>query len=93
MTTALPSLRKAAANAPKYVLLIEGAGYLASTQGLSGINFTPYLELAMQYSIGFDNPKIKLGIWNAAAKKMFNNSGVKFEAVEAAGCPDKLNNC
>lgn len=63
------SLRKQAQAAPKYVLCIETFGYLANTQNLTGIIFTDYLELAMPFSIGFDNPKDKLSIWNAELQR------------------------
>jgi len=74
------SLRKQAELAPKFVLFIDGPGYLAEKQGLTGVNFTPELELAMKYSIGFDDAEQKLSIWNVAAKRLFN-SDVKFEAI------------
>lgn len=73
------SLRKQAELAPKYVLFIDGAGYLSNKQGLTGINFTDKVENAEKFSVGFDNEDMKLGIWNAAAKRMFNNADVKFE--------------
>jgi hypothetical protein len=65
--------------APKYVLFIEGAGYLSDTQRLTGINFTQDINKAQKFAVGFDNPEMKTGIWNAAAKRMFNNPDVKFE--------------
>lgn len=74
------SLRKQAELAPKFVLFIDGPSYLAEKQGLTGVNFTPELELAMKYSIGFDDAEQKLSIWNAEAKRLFN-SDVKFEAI------------
>lgn len=67
-------------NAPKFGLFIEGAGWLANTQFMNGIVFTDSQDLAMQFSEGFDDPVIKLGIWNAEAKKMFN-CDIKFEPV------------
>ena len=74
------SLRKQALLAPKYVLFIDGPGYLADKQNLTGVIFTEELELARKFSIGFDNPVDKLAIWNAEAKRLFN-SDVKFEAI------------
>ena len=75
------SLRKQAQMAPKYVLYIETLGFLANRQGLTGIIFTNSVELAMEYSIGFDDPETKLGIWNAELKRK-GWAGFKFEAVE-----------
>jgi hypothetical protein len=43
--------------------------------------FTDDLKHAMLYAVGFDNPEIKLGIWNAEAKKLFNTGEVKFELI------------
>lgn len=79
-TPIIKSLQKEANAAPKYVLLIEGLGYLAAKQNQTGVIFTPELELAMQYTEGFDNPEIKLGIWNAQVKRTLG-SDIKFEAV------------
>lgn len=73
--------KKAIAIAPKFVLHITGAGYLSNHQGLTGVNFTHDLQDAEQYAVGFDDPKQKLEIWNAAAKRMFNNAAVQFEIV------------
>lgn len=42
---------------------------------------TDDLKHAMLYAVGFDNPEIKLGIWNAEAKKLFNTDEVKFELI------------
>jgi len=67
--------------APKYTLQIEGAGYLANEQGLSGIKFTNDIKKARQFAVGFDNPVDKAGIWNTEAKRMFNNSAVTFNIV------------
>lgn len=80
MKPTIKTLQEEVANAPKYVLLIEGLGYLAAKQNQTGVIFTPELELAMQYAEGFDNPEMKLGIWNAQAKRTFG-SDIKFEAV------------
>lgn len=77
----MASLKKQIQEAPKYVLYIEGAGYLADNQNLTGIIFTDELKNAMLYAVGFDNPEIKLGIWNAEAKKLFNTGEVKFELI------------
>jgi len=79
--TNLSQLRKLANAAPKYTLFIEGAGYLYENQNLTGIVFTTDKSKAIKYAVGFDNPDIKTGIWNAEAKKMFNNSNVKFQIV------------
>lgn len=75
------SRKQQIAAAPKYGLYIEGAGWLANKQQLSGIVFTQDKELAQQFAEGFDNPSDKLAIWNAEAKRMFNNAVIKFEAV------------
>lgn len=77
----MASIKKQINEAPKYVLYIEGAGYLSENQNLTGINFTDDLKHAMLYAVGFDNPEIKLGIWNAEAKKLFNTGEVKFELI------------
>ena len=77
----MASLKKQIDEAPKYVLYIEGAGYLADNQNLTGIIFTDDLKNAMLYAVGFDNPEIKLGIWNAEAKKLFNTGEEKFELI------------
>ena len=75
------SLRKQAALAPKYVLFIDGAGYLASEQELSGINFSDDVNGARQFSVGFDDPNQKEGIWSATARRFFNNPEIKFEII------------
>jgi hypothetical protein len=77
----MASLKKQIKEAPKYVLYIEGAGYLADNQNLTGIIFTDDVKYARLYAVGFDNPEIKLGIWNAEAKKLFNTEEVKFELI------------
>ncbi len=76
------SLRKQAQLAPKYVLKMDGAGYLADEQKLSGVNFTDKVEDAMKFSIGFDNPELKTGIWNATARLYFDNPWMEFKTVE-----------
>jgi len=76
---------KQAELAPKYVLYIEGAGYLADDQSLRGLIFTDELELARKFSVGFDDPAQKLGIWNAEAKKFFD-CDYGFIAFEAVYC-------
>lgn len=78
MTTA--QLRKQANAAPKYGLFIEGAGWLAAQQKLSGVIFTEHKDLARAFAFGFDDVATKLGIWNIEAKRLFNR-GVTFEAV------------
>lgn len=74
------SIKKQISEAPKYGLFIEGAGFLACKQNLTGVVFTDCKELAMQYAEGFDNVTDKLSIWNAAVKRMFN-CDIKFEAI------------
>jgi hypothetical protein len=71
--------RKLAKAAPKYVLFIDGAGFLSDSQGLTGVNFTQDESEARKFSVGFDSEEMKTGIWNAAAKRMFNNPSVTFE--------------
>lgn len=75
------SLRQQAINAPKYVLYNETLGFLADDQTMTSLNFTPEKELARQFSIGFDDPNQKLGIWNAMGKIKLGSSNI-FEAVE-----------
>lgn len=63
------SRKKAIAAAPKYGLHIEGLGWLANSDyqdmsDPSSIVFTEHKELAMEFAEGFDNPVIKVGIWN-----------------------------
>ncbi len=77
----MASIKKQINEAPKYVLYIEGAGYLAENQDLTGIIFTDDVKQARLYAVGFDNPIDKLGIWNAHAKKLFNTDEVKFELI------------
>jgi len=67
--------------APKYGLFIEGAGWLAEGQGLSGIVFTEHKELARRFAEGFDDPTQKCGIWSAVAQRLFNNPDISFEPV------------
>lgn len=67
--------------APKYGLFIEGAGWLAEIQELSGITFTEHKELTRKFAEGFDDPNIKCAAWNYIAQKMFNNKGISFEPV------------
>lgn len=67
-------------NAPKYVLFIKGAGYLANTQKLTGIIFTDRLELAQIFAVGFDSVESKTSIWDAEAKRYFNNP-TNFEVI------------
>jgi hypothetical protein len=75
------SLRKQAQLAPKYVLQMDGLNlFVAEKQGLTGCNLTENINEAMQYSLGFDNEEMKLGIWTATAKRMMNTD-VKFNIV------------
>ena len=74
------SAKKMAELAPKYGLFIEGAGWLAETQNLTGVLFTEHKELARNFSVGFDDVNIKTGIWNAEVGKLFN-CDIKFEAI------------
>jgi hypothetical protein len=75
------SLRKKAQLAPKYVLQMEELNlFVAEKQGLTGCNLTENISEAMQYSVGFDNAEMKLGIWTATAKRMMNTD-VKFNIV------------
>lgn len=67
MKTTMATLRKQAKQAPKYVLSING-NFLADEQTLSSVNLTSDIEKAMQFSVGFDNPEMKIGIWSAYAK-------------------------
>lgn len=76
------SLRKQAQLAPKYVLKIDGVGYLSDEQGLRGVNITETVDNAMMFSVGFDNPKDKISIWNATARIYFENKYIEFKAVE-----------
>ena len=67
---AIKSLRQQAKEAPKYALQVSGLGlYVSATQGLSGCALTSNESEAMQYSIGFDNPIDKAGIWAATIKR------------------------
>lgn len=66
------SIKNAIKNAPKYVLHMEGNGYLAEEQKLTGVNFTHDINLARKFAHGFDNPDDKIDIWNAAVKVTFN---------------------
>ena len=77
----MASIQKQVNDAQKYVLFIEGAGCLSDNENLIGIKFTDDLKAVMMYAVGFDNPEIKLGIWNAEAKKLFNTGEVKFELI------------
>lgn len=63
-----------------YVLFIEGAGYLAKTQNLTGVVFTEDIALAREYNKAVDYPETKVAIWNAEAKRTFGE-GIKFEAI------------
>lgn len=74
--------RKAANSAPKYVLALDDQTFLADDQRMIGdINLTEDVKDAMQFAVGFDNPDVKLGYWNARAARMFNNAEVKFYTV------------
>lgn len=67
-------------NAPKYTLFIDGAGFLSSTQGMTGVKFTKGIQSAMLFAVGYDQEETKKEIWNAAAKRMFN-ANVTFEIM------------
>ena len=82
MKKSISRLRKEANKAPKYVLQMDVLNfYVAETQQLSGVNLTNNINKARKYSVGFDNIEMKINVWNAAAKVMFNNSHVKFNVV------------
>lgn len=71
----MASQRKLAQQAPKYVLasIVEGSEtlYVSDYQPLRGFNLTNRIDLAMRYSVGFDNPIDKVGYWNALTKMSF----------------------
>lgn len=69
------------AAAPKYGLYMEGLGWLANEQPLSGVIFTTDKALATQFTENFDNPITKLSIWNAAFANQYKIYDIKFEAV------------
>jgi len=80
MTTT--QLQKEANKAPKYILKMEGLPlYVSSNQGISGVQLVAIPKKAMQYSVGFDNEKMKVVIWNTIAQRQMNNKEVKFEVV------------
>lgn len=58
----------------KYVLKTLSGLYLSNSQKLIGCELTEKLENAEVFSFDFDNPQIKLGIWNSYAKKYHNTT-------------------
>ena len=80
MKTTMATLRNQAKQAPKYILSMLGCGYLADEQTLSSVNFTSDIDKAMQFSVGFDNPQMKVGIWSALSKLRLGTTQ-KFEIV------------
>ena len=76
----LSEARKAANKAPKFYLELKGLNlYLAATSGLVNFDLTPDKAKAMAYAQGFDNPQMKLAIWNTTAKRIMNNDEAEFE--------------
>lgn len=73
------SRKKQIAAAPKFGLFVDGAGWLANQQDLTGVNFTQDKGAAMQFAEGFDNPDDKLSVWNAELKRVFGP--VTFQVV------------
>lgn len=60
----LSQLRKQANATPKYVLELEEVeGFYLNA---SGDNVTQDTKEALQYSVGFDNEKMKIQYWSAA---------------------------
>lgn len=83
MTKTISQLQKEAVATPQYLLKVEGINlWLSNRQNLSGVNLVPNKKGAMKFSVEFDNPEMKAGIWNAAASIQFNNKDVKFEVVK-----------
>jgi hypothetical protein len=70
------TLKQQAELAPKYVLYIEGAGYISEKAESPdcAIAFTFNISEAIQYSIGFDNPNMKVGYWRGVAKAFFGHA-------------------
>ena len=64
MKNTIAQLQKQARLAPKYVLHTNQFGFDIYISGDSGI-ITDKIGDALQYSVGFDNEKIKLGYWKA----------------------------
>lgn len=59
------SLRQQAKNAPKFVLFSNEFGYdlfIADTDKID-MEITDTVEEALCFSVGFDNPEMKLGYW------------------------------
>jgi len=80
------SLRKQALLAPKFVLVTNqyGSDMFISDMEKTNIPVTDTISEALEFSVGFDNPEIKLGYWKA---KTGYNLQVRFETkCEAAGC-------
>lgn len=70
------SLKQQAKEAPKYYLrAINSENFLCAKLPTSGLKLCTDIDYAMEYSVGFDNPAMKLGYWNAVAK----DYGIKFE--------------
>lgn len=75
------SLKQQSKQAPQYGLYMEGLGWLANQQDLTGVIFTEHKELAMSFAEGFDDPRMKLAAWNTAFKIRFKINDIKFEAI------------
>lgn len=66
----------------EYVLKMDGLDlFVANKQKVYGCNITADISKARKYSVGFDNEKIKTGIWSAAIQKQCNNNDIKFDVV------------
>ena len=74
--------KKMIASAPKYFLFMEGFGFLAERQDLSGVKFTDKTEDAQQFAFGFDNPADKILSWNATFKVAKGSAG-NFQTINA----------
>jgi len=78
----MKNLQKQAEQAPKYVIKLDFCEqYVSDTQTLTGVNFTSDIKKARKYSVGFDDPKMKVGIWTAEAQKLMNNKDITLEAI------------
>ena len=66
MATTL-SARKQALLAPKFVLVTNQFGFemFISDSDKTDIPFTNLQNEALEFSVGFDNPEMKLGYWKA----------------------------
>lgn len=62
-----------------YTLKLDGLNlYLSSKQSLTGVNYTKSIKSAMKFDSTTDNPELKKGIWDSAAKLQHNNSDMVF---------------